>query len=223
MPSNHITPSLTGDGSSTLYSEKYGAHYHSIHGSVTEARHIFIGGGIELFLNQKIDLLEIGLGTALNAALTAQWAEVNNSLVNYHGIELHPLGENEFANLNYNEFLDAETVKWWQAIYKAEWNKKEKIHDLFHITKQNVNFLSWEPEQKYHLVYFDAFGPEDQPEMWGYRQFEKIYNALLPHGVLVTYSVKGVVRKTLADIGFFIERLQGPPGKRHFLRATKTP
>lgn len=223
MESNRITPSLTGDGSSTLYSEKYEAHYHSTFGSLTEAQHIFIGGGIELFQNREVNLLEIGLGTALNAALTAQWAQANKSLVNYHGIELYPLGKAELSNLNFSDILDAETAKWWQAIYGAEWNKEQKIHNLFNITKLNVDFLSWQPEQKYDLVYFDAFGPDEQPEMWDYKQFEKIYNALYPGGILVTYSVKGVVRRTLADIGFSIERLQGPPGKRHFLRATKTP
>lgn len=221
MKTNPLIHSITADGSSTLYSQKYGAHYHSIHGSVTEALHIFIDAGLQPAKGTPIHLLEIGLGTFLNAALTAQWADQNQTQVHYHGIELYPLSPKELEQLNYKTSLPSTAARCWEQICNAPWETEQTIHPYFSITKQAADFTEWIPQKIYNLVYFDAFGPDDQPHMWTREMFMKIANALSAGGVLVTYSIKGTVKRDLMSIGFSIERLDGPPGKKHFLRATK--
>lgn len=221
MESRNISHSTTADGSSTLHSAKFGSHYHSINGAVTESEHIFIGAGFKSLEIRKINLLEIGFGTGLNAALTAQLASTNSIRVNYHSLELYPLSIADYQLLNYSSILPNDTALLWDAICKSEWNKTVDISTYFSIEKLNVDFTTWVPKTKYHLVYFDAFAPNDQPEMWTQNQFEKIYNAMFTGGKLVTYSAKGIVKKALIQSGFSLERLPGPPGKLHILRAKK--
>ncbi|HCY01247.1 MAG TPA: SAM-dependent methyltransferase [Bacteroidales bacterium] len=221
MTENQLSHINTNDGTSTLYSGKYKAHYHSLFGSFTESKHIFIDAGLAHINKQEISILEIGLGTGLNAALTAQWASANDKKVKYHAIELHPLSSEHFKQLNYNELLNSDAAAFWEQICNANWENEQPIGKHFCLLKQNIDFTQWQPSRKYNLVYFDAFGPDDQPEIWTVNQFTKIYNALLPHSILVTYCVKGVVKRILREIGFTIERLDGPPGKKHILRATK--
>jgi tRNA U34 5-methylaminomethyl-2-thiouridine-forming methyltransferase MnmC len=221
MDSINISHSTTADGSSTLHSAKFKSHYHSINGAVAESEHIFIGAGLKSMAISEINLLEIGFGTGLNAALTAQFASTNGVRVNYHSLELYPLSAADYQLLNYSSFLPNSTAKQWDTICKSEWNRAVTINNHFSIEKLNVDFTTWTPKTNYHLVYFDAFAPNDQPEMWTQNQFDKISNAMVVGGTLVTYSVKGIVKKALAQAGFSLERLPGPPGKLHILRAKK--
>lgn len=213
---------LTSDGTSTLYSEKYRAHYHSIHGSYTEAKHIFISAGLAQSQAQPIKVLEVGFGTGLNAALTAYWALENSKPVIYQTLELHPLSSENLTLLNYTQTLQPETATLWKNICAAQWEKEVLINPYFTIHKVATDFVQWIPKDSFDVVYFDAFSPTDQPEMWEENQLKKIYDAMNEQGILVTYSIKGTVKRALQNIGFSTERLDGPPGKKHFLRAIKT-
>ena len=212
---------LTADGSSTLLSKLYGAHYHSLRGAITESMHIFIETGLMHVNANTINILEVGFGTGLNAALTAQKAFEQQKHVNYCSIELHPLIVKEYKLLNYAQHLPTGAAQAWTKICNAPWDKQVDISSNFNVLKVHADFTKWEPTSCFNLIYFDAFAPDDQPEMWSREQFQKLFNALLPEGILVTYSAKGIVKRALKDVGFTIERLEGPPGKRHILRAVK--
>lgn len=221
MNRNNRTVQTTADGSSTLLSSKYNAHYHSLNGAITESKHIFIEAGLGHVKKKLIKILEIGFGTGLNAALTAQKAKESRVDISYHSVELHPLSADEYSILNYDTVLPKDTAVDWQRICVAGWNTTAIITENFTIRKICADFTKWTPIAMYHLIYFDAFAPDDQPEMWTREQFQKLYNALHPNGVLVTYSAKGIVKRALIEVGFTIERLAGPPGKIHILRANK--
>ncbi|MDD2279562.1 MAG: tRNA (5-methylaminomethyl-2-thiouridine)(34)-methyltransferase MnmD [Bacteroidales bacterium] len=222
MIQNQLSHINTDDGTSTLYSSKYKAHYHSLYGSFTESKHIFIDAGLAHVGGEEISILEVGLGTGLNAALTAQWAIANSKKINYHAIELYPLGPEHIKQLNFSQSLKGNASALWEQICYANWETEQQIDEHFCLLKQSIDFTQWQPNRMYNLVYFDAFAPDDQPEMWTVEEFKKIYNALLPQSVLVTYSVKGIVKRALSEVGFTIKRLEGPTGKKHILRATKS-
>ena len=215
------TPFITRDGSSTLFSLRYKAHYHSSFGAVTESEHVFVNAGLGAATHKNIWLLEVGFGTGLNAALAAAYAQANGISLHYQALELHPLPNPELDELNYPKLLPAPAAHFWNAIRIAQWGKSVNVSEGFSITKYNTDFVEWQPEAKYHVIFFDAFAPNDQPEMWTPTQFRKLFEALHPGGVLTTYCVKGLVKSALAGVGFRIERLPGPPGKRHILRARK--
>jgi tRNA U34 5-methylaminomethyl-2-thiouridine-forming methyltransferase MnmC len=217
----HSTPYLTADGSSTLRSLQFGAHYHSINGALTESEHIFIKYGLKALPFKKIDILEVGFGTGLNAALTAAVVKSKTLEGSYHGLELFPLTEEEYAMLNYGSILPEETSALWKLLCSMPWNQTKDLLPGFTILKQQCDFTKWHPKNRYHLIYFDAFAPDDQPEMWQTERFRMLYKSLHNGGLLVTYSVKGIVKNALKDAGFTLDRLQGPPGKRHMLRAWK--
>jgi tRNA U34 5-methylaminomethyl-2-thiouridine-forming methyltransferase MnmC len=221
MTKSQISHIPTADGSSTLFSTKYGAHYHSLHGAITESSHIFIEAGLKSINLNEINILEVGFGTGLNAALTAQAAAILGIKVTYHTLELHPLTSDEYIQLNYQSSLKTETGCIWLNLCNALWDNMIRISENFLIKKINADFTVWNPELEYNLIYFDAFAPDDQPEMWEYSQFEKLYNSMSIGGKLVTYCVKGDVKRALIQAGFSLERLDGPLGKKHMLRATK--
>lgn len=214
---------ITADGSHTLYSEVCGAYYHSLNGALTEAVHIFINSGYNHLstLINPISILEVGLGTGLNAALTAHEALVRGIDTSYTAIELYPISDLQFRNLNYSQILKPEVAECWRTIMLSEWEGFAEINCSFRICKLNADFTEWIPSTSFNLIYFDAFAPDDQPEMWSVDVFRKLYNSLTNGGVLVTYSSKGVVKQALRAVGFRVERLAGPPGKRHILRAVK--
>lgn len=221
MTKPNVSHTATADGSSTLHSAKYNCHYHSINGAITESVHIFIEAGFKSVKTEKVTLLEVGFGTGLNAALTAQIAEEMGVNVNYHSLELYPLTNSEYKMLNYPSELPKRTAELWKSIYSSEWNSEVVVSPHFNLKKINYDFTVWTPETHYDLVYFDAFAPNDQPEMWDKSQFQKLYNAMNIDGTLVTYSAKGIVKNALKESGFSIERLPGPPGKLHILRAKR--
>ena len=197
----------TGDGSKTIQIEDWNEQYHSIHGAVNEAYHVFIDKGFSYLTNEAISILEIGFGTGLNALITLIEAEKNSRLVDYTGIE---------------ETLKADTFREaFSEMHRSTWESKIRLTPHFSFKKQKKNFLDISESNLYNLIYFDAFGARVQPELWTELIFEKMYNALTENGVLVTYSAKGSVRRAMQSVGFVVERLPGPPGKREMLRARK--
>lgn len=223
---NHFKIVETEDGSSTLFSDLFKEHYHSIHGAVQESLHVFIRAGFDEVVkaNQNVSVLEIGFGTGLNALLTMQAAEDNGVRVYYNSWEKYPPQLAILRLLNYPEFLENENANQnWRAICDAPWNEKSELNSQFSIEKRLGDILDWNPtiDNYFHLVYFDAFGFEVQPEMWSSSQFEKIWKVMMPGGCLVTYAARGVLKRTLLNIGFKVEKLPGAPGKREMMRAFK--
>lgn len=212
----------TADGSKTIQIEEWNEQYHSTHGAIQEAYHVFIKNGLSLFQNREIAVMEIGFGTGLNAFITFLEAERNNLTINYTGVEAYPVNEEELVQLNYCTSLKAEEFE--SAFYKMHrtpWGLSQKISDSFSLLKEKMDFKDISDFERYNLIYFDAFGSRVQPDLWTEDIFHKMYRALKPNGILVTYAAKGSVRRALQTVGFSIERLDGPPGKREMLRATK--
>lgn len=221
---NKLSIKNTADGSSTIYNSELDENYHSTHGALQEANHVFIQNGLKKVLvdfksNKVIHLLEVGLGTALNCFLTFKYVQSSNVQINYYGIESFPLSLDIINQLNYK--LSIQEKSEFEALHTTQWNKSVKISDNFTLNKENLIFQNYKNKQLFNLVYFDAFGPRVEPYLWDIKIFEKIFNMLTSEGVLVTYCAKGQVRRDLIEVGFKVERLPGPPGKREMLRATK--
>jgi len=212
---------ITADGSTTLHLPDWGEQYHSTHGAIQEAYHVFIKNGLDLF-SDEVSILEIGFGTGLNAFITFLEAEKRNLKVNYVGIEAYPVTLEEVAALNYVSELKATPFsKIFKQMHLQQWEKSLKMTSHFKLKKRNQLFKEITDKEQYNLIYFDAFGANHQPELWTEAIFKKMHIALKKGGVLVTYSAKGSVRRAMQAVGFTVERLQGPPGKREMLRATK--
>lgn len=212
----------TADGSYTLYLPEMDEHYHSVKGALTESQHIFIDMGLKASSSSYPRILEIGLGTGLNALLTYIYAEQNRLPVYYTGIERHPLTEEIIAQLDYPHLVGIEQQPKLEAIHCATWNKEESLSPYFTLHKVEADFTHYTFEQGYDVIYFDAFAPEKQPEMWQQELFNHLYQILNHEGILTTYCAKGVIRRMLQAAGFVVERLPGPPGgKREILRGRK--
>lgn len=222
VSTDNLQIKFTLDGSPTLYRADIDEHYHSSKGALAESRHVFIESGLMYRLNQSplpavLSVLEIGLGTGLNAALSAISASENLQRVEYTALEPFPPSLETLQAISYSSDIDY-LIK---AIYQASWNEKVDISPYFTLLKLDSSFpQSW--LQQCDVVYFDAFSPEKQPQMWTSEGFCKIHEAMNPGGVFTTYCAKGAVRRMLQSVGFTTERLQGPPGgKREILRAIK--
>ncbi len=216
----------TADGSATLYVPQMDEHYHSVKGARTESQHIFVDMGLKAISSQSPQILEVGFGTGLNALLTLEASNLLNKQVHYTGIELYPLTWSEIDALGYSQSDD------FRKIHNAPWGEEAIIKDNFTLIKleADINEMFCEAtnnkridlNNRFDLIYFDAFAPEKQPEMWSQELFNALYKALRVKGILTTYCAKGVVRRMLQAAGFVVERLPGPPGgKREILRATK--
>lgn len=219
----------TADGSKTIHLPDWDEHYHSKHGAVQEAQHVFIKSGLhhhcKYYRNEvsqhKISILEIGFGTGLNAYLTLLEATKLDLQINYVGVEAFPVNEKELKLLNYSEIVQGTTKdELFDTLHSVAWESEHQITERFALTKRKQLFTDIKDSNKFDLIYFDAFGPRVQPELWTENIFRILYKALKLNGVLVTYSAKGSVRRAMLSVGFAIERLQGPPGKREMLRAT---
>ncbi|WP_033956079.1 tRNA (5-methylaminomethyl-2-thiouridine)(34)-methyltransferase MnmD [Psychroserpens jangbogonensis] len=217
----------TADGSKTIQIEEWNEQYHSVHGAIQEANHVYIKHGLLFFNSEmiqdsenKISILEIGFGTGLNAILTLLNSEQLKLEIDYFGVEAYPISSEELEQLNYTEALEIKNNS-FDAIHKSDWETSHNITKQFRLTKQQKFFDEITDDNCYDVIYFDAFGARVQPELWTEAIFRKMYNALRPNGVLVTYSAKGSVKRALRAVGFEIKRLEGPPGKRHMLRAIK--
>ena len=214
---------ITSDGSTTIHLPEWNEHYHSKHGAIQEAYHVFIKNGLELFSDDTVvNILEIGFGTGLNCFITFLEAKKRNLKIDYVGVEAYPVKDDEIQKLNYVEELKAsEDRSVFKKIHSTNWNVKEKISGSFVLEKRKQFFEDIEDVGIYNLIYFDAFGARVQPDLWTENIFKKMYDALKEGGVLVTYAAKGSVRRAMQNVGFTVEKLAGPPGKREMLRAKK--
>ena len=212
----------TADGSYTLYIPEMDEHYHSVKGALTESQHIFIDMGLKHSNITEPRILEIGLGTGLNCFLTFLASEETHRKVFYTGIERYPLSMDVLRQLNYPALIHQGHESDYYAIHQAEWGKEIALSAKFTLHKIESDFTTYRFEKGYDIIYFDAFAPEKQPEMWEQSLFNSLYEILNDGGILTTYCAKGVVRRMLQTAGFTVERLPGPPGgKREILRATK--
>jgi len=213
---------LTADGSSTIHLPEWDENYHSKHGAIQEAKHVFIKSGLSLFSEQNISILEIGFGTGLNSFITFLEAPKRNLIIDYVGVEAYPVAAAEIEKLNYVSELNAEEfTKVFSEMHAQKWDVKNSLSSNFSLTKRKQFFHEIKDENRFDLIYFDAFGARVQPELWTEEIFEAMYKSLKNGGVLVTYCAKGSVRRAMLKVGFSIEKLAGPPGKREMLRATK--
>ncbi len=215
---------LTNDGSHSVLSGQFGVPYHSRFGAIQETQHVFLDAGLHYFSNQikEIAILETGLGTGLNALMTAIEAEKYNIKINYTSLEAFPVSEEIAAQLNFAERLShPETSSYLNQIHQPVWDEFYKISEHFNFKKLNIKFQELSIKNSFHIIYFDAFAPNAQPELWEIDLLTKMYDALLPDGILVTYCAKGAVRRNLQAVGFDVEKLPGPPGKREMLRGVK--
>lgn len=213
----------TSDGSKSLYLPEYDETYHSRHGALQEAYHVFIRSGLDLFEEgSEVRILEMGFGTGLNCFITWLEARRRNLKVYYCGLEAYPVSIDVARELDYPMALGhKQSQSLFETLHKSPWDSIVEIDESFKLKKFNCLFTDFSATADYDLIYFDAFGPRVQPELWTESMFEKMYQALCHKGVLVTYSAKGSVRRALQAVGFEVERLPGPPGKREMLRATK--
>lgn len=212
----------TSDGSTTIQIEDWDECYHSKHGAIQEAKHVFIKNGLALFTAQKVSILEIGFGTGLNAFITFLEAKKRNQTITYVGVEAYPVSVEELKEMNYVQELDAlEYTPVFEKMHQVKWEQSHLMDNDFCFTKRQQFFEAIDDVAKYDLIYFDAFGYRVQPELWSTAIFQKMFTALKNNGVLVTYAARGVVKRSMIEVGFTVEKLAGPPGKREMLRATK--
>lgn len=217
----------TADGSTTIHLPDWNEQYHSKHGAINEAYHVFIHSGLQFTLenhgiSRPLCVLEIGLGTGLNAFITYIEAEKHKIDISYVGVEGYPIALEEAEKLNYISELDAnDKASVFKMLHSSEWEEPLQLSSHFQLTKQHKMFDKIADIDAYHLIYFDAFGARVQPDLWTEAIFKLMYAALKPKGVLVTYAAKGSVRRAMQSVGFTVERLPGPPGKREMLRGVK--
>ncbi len=222
---------ITADGSHSLYVQDLDEHYHSIHGAIQESKHVFIETGLKHIVSkgiQEINILEIGFGTGLNALLTLMEAEKLNIKVNYTSLEAYPLDIELVNELNYVELLsksensDEKILKTvFDKLHSSDWQKEIEFSKNFTLNKLQNTLQEIKFNKTFDLIYFDAFGPRVQAEMWTEYLFSKIFEAANSNSCLVTYCAKGEVKRTLKKVGYIVETLPGPPRKREMVRGSK--
>jgi tRNA U34 5-methylaminomethyl-2-thiouridine-forming methyltransferase MnmC len=215
---------ITGDGSHTLFVPELKEHYHSTFGAIRESEFVFIRSGFDQVdrMVSPVRILEMGFGTGLNAFLTFLRAEKSSGKVEYTAVEKFPLPKETVTQLNFPGILTSGDERVFAALHDSDWGKMVNISRDFsiHKIKEDLTQVSFEPDH-FGLVYFDAFGPEIQPELWTEKVFQKIAFAMKQEGILVTYSSKGSVRRAMKIAGLHVEKIPGPPGKREICRAIK--
>lgn len=213
----------TADGSKTLYLPEMNEQYHSVNGAVTESNYVYLEKGFIFHQKPEPVVFEVGFGTGLNSLLTAVQAEKLKRKTTYFTIEKFPLEDELISKLKYGEFISEGAISLFNKIHACEWNKTVQISPFFLIHKIKAGLIefNFEKDTLFDIIYFDAFGPDKQPEMWSPEIFQKIYNQCSPGAVFVTYSAKGEIRRQLGRTGFEMERLPGPPGKKQMLRGIK--
>ncbi len=214
---------VTGDGSHSLFDRSRNETYHSVHGAIQESKHVFIGAGLEYSLSvtgDAINVLEIGFGTGLNAILALLFSRQHSRLVNFTTVEAFPLPEEIWSQLNYADQLDAadEFVK----VQSCSWGDRHAISDNFSLMKCHTRVETFTPAKSaYDVIFYDAFAPSRQPEMWHLSLLEKVCGGLRSPGVFVTYCATGQLKRDLRSLGLNVETLPGPPGKKEMVRALK--
>ncbi len=212
---------ITKDGSHSIYVQSLDEHYHSVHGAITESQHVFIEAGLKQFKNRHIRILEMGFGTGLNALLTLAETNKSNISIYYTGIEKYPLESTIIESLNYESIIDPTWKGMLKLIHDSPWQQEVLIKPEFILKKLQCDMHEMELADEFDLVYFDAFAPEKQPELWTEDLFRQIFLSMRSHSILTTYSSKGTVRRNLKAAGFRVEKIPGPPGKREMTRAYK--
>ena len=212
----------TKDGSTSILLPDWNETYHSKFGAIQEAKHVFIKNGLSLFSGESVSILEIGFGTGLNAFITYLEAKNSGQTINYTGVEAYPVSEEDALKMNYVSELEANSSEEiFLKMHQATWNEKVELDSNFTLEKQNKKFQEISDEEKYDLIYFDAFGFRVQPELWSLEIFQTMFKALKPNGILVTYACRSSIKNAMKEAGFEVEKLNGPPGKREMLRARK--
>jgi len=218
----------TKDGSHSIAIPEMNVTYHSVHGAIQESMHVFIDAGLRSGLSKwpdrsiEIKVLELGFGTGLNALLTLIEADKLKQAIHYSAIELFPLSTEEAKQLNYCEQPGQSSYQTlFEKLHQCEWEKDILITPYFTLHKTKTNLITFSTNQSFNLVYFDAFAPNAQPELWTAQIFQKLYSMMTPEGILVTYCSKGDVRRAMQAAGFSVEKIPGPPGKREMLRVKK--
>jgi tRNA U34 5-methylaminomethyl-2-thiouridine-forming methyltransferase MnmC len=214
---------ITSDGSSSIRDEILEENYHSGHGALQEARHVFIKNGIEIAETTfPIRIFEMGFGTGLNALLAAEFAQKNRCLIEYTGIEAFPVEDVLIKQLNYRELISKEMALIFLKMHSTSWEKRHELSPYFQFRKIHAKIEEWElPNELYDFIFFDAFGPRVQSSMWSLDILEKMHELLDMKGVFVTYCAKGQLKRDLRSLGFDVKSLPGPPGKREMIRAIK--
>jgi tRNA U34 5-methylaminomethyl-2-thiouridine-forming methyltransferase MnmC len=219
------TPQLvkTDDGSDTLFVKELGEHYHSTFGAVQESRHIFIEAGLKKCTKKALNLFEVGFGTGLNCYLTLLETANTNQIIKYIAVEKYPLPEDIWSKLNFPSIVSGGSTELFRLIHDVKWNEEVIINDHFSLLKiaSGLSETDYQSLPLFDLIYFDAFSPGAQPELWETPVFRQLSDHCEPGGMVVTYCAKGVVRRSLIEVGFNAERIPGPPGKREMLRGTK--
>ena len=221
--SDQPKPLLTADGSHTLESERFQQTYHSRHGAVQESEHVFLKTGLQYWLEHNkvvgaVCIFEMGFGTGLNASLCWRWANLHQLPIHMESLEAYPIDIKTAAELNYTSIIPN-----YLQLHQSPWNEFVKYSEFFSLFKSSGILEDYVPdeEKKFHLIFFDAFAPGSQPELWTQEVFEKCFQLLEIGGVLTTYCSKGDVRRAMIAAGFQVEKIPGPPGKREILRAIK--
>jgi tRNA U34 5-methylaminomethyl-2-thiouridine-forming methyltransferase MnmC len=212
----------TQDGSTTIHLPDWDESYHSKHGAIQEAYHVFIKSGLSLFEGKSVAILEIGFGTGLNAFITYLETEKSNQNIDYVGVEAYPVLLDEALQMNYVSELNAfDHAIVFNEMHQSLWHEKLIVSNNFNLTKRQQFFQDISDVDRFDLIYFDAFGYRVQPELWSFEIFQKMFLALKSEGILVTYACRSSIKKAMLDSGFIVEKLPGAPGKREMLRATK--
>lgn len=211
----------TNDGSTTIHLPEWNESYHSKHGAIQEAYHVFIKNGLSLFEGKSITILEIGFGTGLNCFITYVEAKKNSQSIDYVGVEANPVEMDEAMQMNYPKEIDESETIIFNQMHECNWEHRITLSDNFTLTKRHQFFQDIKDEAVFDLIYFDAFGFRVQPELWSEEIFAAMFKALKPNGVLVTYACRTSIKNAMLSAGFSVEKLAGAPGKREMLRATK--
>ncbi len=214
---------ITNDGSHTVINEGLNITYHSKYGAIQESQHVFLEAGLQYFfqnnIKRPIQVFEMGFGTGLNALLALDFSNKNKVHVQYHAVETDKVTTQIIEQLNYKQALNLNSEL--TELHYAAWDKQESYWDYFTLHKQYINLHQFEAQQQYDVVFYHAFTPAAQPDLWTSEVFARIYNMMADDGVLVTYCCKSEVRRTMQAVGFEVHKIAGPPGKREMLRAIK--
>lgn len=214
---------VTSDGSPTIRLPDWNEHYHSKHGAIQEAYHVYIQNGLSKILKKDISILEMGFGTGLNALITSIEAEKRVVYIDYHTVEAYPVTQDELKLLRYDIYLDSanSTKATFKKMHSCDWATPVNLSKHFTLTKWETSFENYKPNRQFDIIYYDAFGPRVQPHLWEKPIFQKLYDCCNKQGLLTTYCSKGTVRRILSSLGFEVIKVPGPPGKREMLMAIK--
>ena len=213
----------TADNSKTLYIGELDECYHSHHGALQEAEHVFIKHGLKKLAQKEINILEMGFGTGLNVLVTLrEFLSLSDVRINYYSLEKYPITEQEAEQLAYDELFEERSIKEaYHKIHRTEWERLEEIQSNFFLKKIKTDFFALNEINlpPINLVYFDCFGARVQPDLWEKPLFKLVKSKMEKGGLLTTYSSKGSVRRVLLELGFEVEKVEGPKGKREMLNA----